>query len=318
MLFHIAKEENAWPPLEFLKGWGKEISPIFQTGLYHQLAEATELPVGTYLFSDLEMASPLQREVLGQIWTQLEAHRGSRLLNNPLKVKGRYELLKALYEDGTNDFRAFHLDEVPSDLRFPVFVRIEADHQGSRTPLLENWRELDRWIVKAALGGANPDQLLVTEFSDTRGQDRLYRKYGAFKVGERVIARLIHFGNGWMVKSPDLIFEEGVEEERRYMENNPYEAELRRIFELAAVDYGRMDFAVRDGKVVVWEINTNPIITHPPEKYKPAHIPAQQRFAAQMVEALKAINLPASGARVPIALTLGGLVEKGWAATTRS
>lgn len=312
MLFHIAREDNAWPPFEFLKGLGREIAPIFQTGLYHQLADASELPVGTYIFSDLEMASPLQREILGQLWRQLEAHRGSRLLNHPLKAMGRYDLLKALHADGTNDYRAFHIDEIPSDLRFPAFIRVESDHQGSRTPLVQDWPALDQWLVKAVLGGVDQHRLLVTEFSETKGKDRLYRKYGAFKVGDRVIPRLIHFGSEWMVKSPDLVFAEGVEEEREFMENNPYEAEIRRIFELAAIDYGRMDFAVRDGKLVVWEINTNPIITHPPEKYKPAHMPAQQRFAAQMIDALKAINLPASSARVPVQLSLRGMLESGW------
>jgi len=305
MIFHLAREDNAWPPSEFLRGWGAEVAPIFRTGRFHELGEQTELPSGTYLFSDIEMSTPLQIEMLSQVWTQLEAHGGSRLLNDPLKVKARYALLRTLYDEGINCFRSFHMDELPADLHFPVFVRVENDHQGSRTPLLEDWAQLDRWLIKAALGGAEPPKLLVTEFFDTRGADGLYRKFGAFKVGDRIIARLVHFGKEWMVKSPDLIFPEGVEEERRYMEDNPYEDQIRRAFELARVDYGRMDFAVKDGRIAVWEINTNPIITHPKDRYQPAHLPAQERFAQRMVDALKAIDTPGPIARVPVRLSLG-------------
>ncbi|MFI5385524.1 MAG: hypothetical protein ACHQ50_05320 [Fimbriimonadales bacterium] len=304
MIFHLALEANAWPPNEFLKGWGKEIAPIFQTGMFHELADTPELPIGTYLFSDLEMATALQRQVLGQVWDQLEAHQGSRLFNNPMKVKPRYELLRSLYDEGGNDFRIFLLDEIPKDLRFPVFVRIATDHYGSRTPLLQNWRELDAWLVRAALGVADPTQLVVTEFAETKGADGLYRKYSAFLVGDLVVAKHVHFSREWMLKMPDLASPETLAEEREFMETIPFEKQIREVFRLGNIGYGRMDFSFRDGRMQVWEINTNPVITLAEKDIRPEHLPAQKRFAAKMVDAFRAIDTPSSGARVPIRLSL--------------
>jgi len=53
----------------------------------------------------------------------------------------------------------------------------------------------------------------------------------------------------------DLIF---LDEEMHYLQSNPHQAELRRIFDLANIRFGRIDYAVADRCIQVWEINTNP------------------------------------------------------------
>jgi hypothetical protein len=50
------------------------------------------------------------------------------------------------------------------------------------------------------------------------------------------------------------------EEEVDYLVTNPHEAQLREIFELAHVEYGRIDYAMKDGRLQTWEINLNPTI----------------------------------------------------------
>ncbi len=60
-------------------------------------------------------------------------------------------------------------------------------------------------------------------------------------------------------RTPELL-----EKERRYFETNPHERELRKIFRLARIDYGKIDYAVLGDRLQVWEINTNPrIFTRP-------------------------------------------------------
>jgi hypothetical protein len=49
-------------------------------------------------------------------------------------------------------------------------------------------------------------------------------------------------------------------EELDYVRDNPHEAELREIFRIANIDYGRIDYALLDGRVQTWEINNNPTI----------------------------------------------------------
>jgi hypothetical protein len=51
-----------------------------------------------------------------------------------------------------------------------------------------------------------------------------------------------------------------LEMERRYLETNPHEQDLRKIFRLARIDYGRIDYAMLGDRLQVWEINTNPHI----------------------------------------------------------
>ena len=50
--------------------------------------------------------------------------------------------------------------------------------------------------------GRDLTRRLIVEFVDTRGRDNLYRKYGAFRVGDRVLPRHVFHNDAWMVKMP--------------------------------------------------------------------------------------------------------------------
>ncbi len=302
MIYQIAREGNEWTANVFLDNWGKELAPHFRTLMFHEFADAQSLAVGTYLFGDLEIATQEQLRLLARVCDALERDGRSRLFNHPIRAMGRYDLLTTLARDGINDFRAFRIDELPRDLRFPVFLRIESDHWGSRTPLIETWRELDAWLVKAALGDGNPERLLVIEFCDTSDRYGLYRKFSAFCIDGDIVPRHVHFSRNWMLKMADLATPETLEEERRYMDDVPLKNEIRAIFRLANIDYGRIDYSFQDGRIQVWEINTNPTFTIPEAEYPPAVLPTQKRFSALMVEALKRIDSTETG-QVPFQMT---------------
>ena len=102
------------------------------------------------------------------------------------------------------------------------------------------------------------ERLLIEEFCDTRDASGLYRKYSAFAIGERIVPRHVFFSRDWLLKAPQLVAQELVAEELAYVRDNPHEAALREIFALARITYGRIDYALKDGRVQVWEINTNP------------------------------------------------------------
>ena len=60
------------------------------------------------------------------------------------------------------------------------------------------------------------------------------------------------------MRTPQLL-----EKERRYLETNPHEQDLREFFKLARIDYGKIDYSILGDRLQVWEINTNPhIIFH--------------------------------------------------------
>ena len=148
-----------------------------------------------------------------------------------------------------------------------MFVRRESEHTGSLSGLLRDQTEVDHAIVRLLLGGAEVADILVVEFCDT-AQDRLFRKYAAFRVGDHIIPRHIVFSSKWVLKGADLLDAAKLREEREYLESNPHEQELREIFECAQIDYGRVDYGLLDGRVQVWEINSNPGVMLPPDKYQ--------------------------------------------------
>ena len=48
------------------------------------------------------------------------------------------------------------------------------------------------------------------------------------------------------------------EEEYRFVADNPFGPELRKVFDLAGIEYGRADFGLVGGRPQIYEINTNP------------------------------------------------------------
>jgi hypothetical protein len=216
---------------------------------------------GTYVFT-LDDLLPAEREAFGALWSQLGQHGpGVRLLNDPRETMGRHALLHALHASGRSRVRALRATEPMESLLFPVFVREETRHTGTRTPLLHSPGELRRALRKLAIRGFHRDELLVVEFCDTADSEGIFRKYSAYIVGDRVIPRCLEFGNDWMVKHDALMYTPGrLIEEREFVESNPHEARLREIFALAKVQYGRIDYALLEGALQVWEINLNPTI----------------------------------------------------------
>jgi hypothetical protein len=310
VIFHICRSDNEWPPQQFLKVFAKELNRRFFTIHIEQLAYARTLPCGTYLFTDFERVTPEQVELLGQLWDQLSAHPEKfRLLNSPHRVLGRLELLRRLSEAGINDYRAFRLDDLPSDLRFPVFLRLEDNHEGSLTPLIENERDLEEAAVRVLIAGATREKLMVVEFCDTRGEDGLFRKYSVFKIGDRLVPRHLVLGRSWILKRPDMIDEEKLEEEREFLEGDPHREEISRIFELAQVEYGRIDYGLKEGRIQVWEINTNPIVTLSLQEYKPAHLPAQWWFAERAQQAFEELDSISETGTHPIELRWPTLLQ---------
>ena len=98
------------------------------------------------------------------------------------------------------------------------------------------------------------------EYRDTADSDGVYRKYGAFVIGGEIIPSHLKFSREWHIKSSDLYTEALQAEELAYVTDNPFRDQLAPIATMARIDYGRFDYTVVDGRVVVWEINNNPQI----------------------------------------------------------
>lgn len=229
---------------------------------YSQLLDRGSAPPGVYIFTDRDRMTMPQRRIAGAIRRRLlSAGPAFRVLGDPERQLGRGELLATLTKDGINDYRVHMLANIdPRQIRYPVFVRIEDDHMGPRSELLDSWPE----VVKAAAGlvltGYREDQILVIEYIDTQGEGGFYRKYGSFRIGGKIVCQHILHSTAWLgkrestVRTPDLIaISDG------FYHENPHQELLMPIFERARIDYGRMDYSFAGDRIQVWEINDNPM-----------------------------------------------------------
>lgn len=248
-------------------------------------------PRDAVLFCDLERLSPVETGHAVKRWNALAARPDSpRLLNHPARVLRRYELLRALHQGGWNDHDACLVVERRAPQRFPVFLRGDGHRVGVLSGLLHSPAELEAALARLAAESAPREDLLVVEFNDTRWPDGLYRKYAAFGVGERILPRHVLFSKSWAQSHADAVSAALVEEELDYVRTNPHAEELARIFELARIDYGRVDYGVRDGRVQVWEINTNPAILKARMWRDTQRLAVHRHFAERFVDALDALT----------------------------
>jgi hypothetical protein len=239
---------------------GRAIADRFEPRLYEDLGGArVSFANGPQIFAGLDQATPTQRELAGVLW---DAHAAAApdvpRLNDPRRVLLRFELLHRLWECGLNRFRVYRVDHADEVTRFPVFVRHIHRHNGPATRLVHSRDDLTRVLRALRIRGRRMRDHMIVEYCDVCGADGLYRKYAAFRVGSHIIPSHVFAATGWTVKSTqNEPNDASVQEALQYQRENPHAAWLARVFELAGIEYGRVDYGVADGVPQVWEINLN-------------------------------------------------------------
>ena len=271
-----------------LTGDGLRTSATLVWRLGRSLRAWRALPRGTYVFADVERLSAEDTVKAEVLWKALvSAGLGVRMLNRPGRSMRRYELLRSLHERGINRFNVYRLTEARWPERYPVFLRVENDHAGPRSAMLRSRDELEAAVEALDQGVLCREDMIVTEFCDTADERGIYRKYGAFVIGDRIFPKHLVFSRHWANQGPDLTEADMLAEEREYVERNPHEAALRTICQLARIEYGKIDYGILDGKPQVWEVATNPTINAPKAQRHPARRALLQRFDERVGEALQ-------------------------------
>lgn len=319
MIAYLATAPHLYTLAWFLDEWEPGLRDRIQLRSYEEaLADRRDTP-GTYVFADIERLSPDRLRDADRLWVRLaRLGEGVRLLNRPLETWRRRELLRSMHAAGVNSFRARRFPSprvhrmlggrigaalarvgdvrgarrlVSPLLRFPVFIRSASEHDGNLSSLLWGWRELREAADEVVRDGRDPADLLIVEFCDTRDADGVFRKYGAFVIGERIVPRGVMFSRHWMVKDHDLRGPEFLREQRAYNEGNPHADWLADLARRARLGYGRIDYALKDGAPQVWEINTNPTVITPRHTFTPSDEPllgARMDAIGRALEALDA------------------------------
>jgi hypothetical protein len=275
--------------------WGQSLRRRIRILPYERLLKARRIPIGSYIFADIERLTPQDSERAALVWQALvQKLPPGCVLNHPTQSMRRFQLLRTMYEESINQFNVYRLTEVRHPQQYPVFIRGENDHSGAVSGLLNSAEALQAELSKMKEQGKSWQDKIITEFVGTKDPLGITRKYSAVVIGEQIIPRHIFFSDKtWMVKSPQLIAPQFVEEEVAYFNHHPHESQLRRIFDLAKINFGRIDYGCLDGKVQVWEINTNPMTLGPdgnPGLQDPREV-IHRLFAERMINALEQFDV---------------------------
>ena len=290
MLYFVITSQHRYTIDQYLSAWAGALAEFIEVVPYETFFSRTSYHDGVFVFTDLERLTPADRNRAAACWTKLQASgQGVRLLNHPTHVMLRYELLRNLFEHGVNLSNVYRATEARWPARYPVYLRYADDHIAV-TDLIESKEKLRQEISQLDLLGKSRDELLITEFIDTSDEQNVFRKYSAFIVGETVIPRHMFCDRQWMVKAPKVFDQELLDEEWIYLNDNPHEKQLRELFDLARIRFGRIDYSMFEGRMQVWEINTNPQIATAWDKEEKRRLRVQEFFVVKLERALRRLH----------------------------
>jgi len=268
----------------FLRIWEHEAARFIRLVPYEKIHRLRKIHAGLFIFSDIDRLTATQREMALRLCDDIARQFGEKAIyNHPAQVLTRYQLLTLLWEKGINEYRVFRINYRYDKVRYPVFIRRTDDHSGSLTPLIGDEESFGKELHRLQEEGADLSELMVAEFCDTRAGDDLFYKYAAFRIGEAIVPAHIIHSRDWVTK--DMPPEELRDEEKYYLVNNPHREELMNIFRMANIGYGRIDYGLKDGKIQVWEINTNPVLIQGRDKYAHGKLPLKQKLADDLSSA---------------------------------
>lgn len=290
MITFLCAADNFVPLKRYFREWGRPLRPRFKQQAYEKLPSPEKMADGTYVFCDVDRLDAGNIDIAKTTYEQL-SRRGDkvRLLNSPFASLPRFPLLRSLHAQGINDFNVHPVDTAPGLIRFPVFIRSSAQHKGAFSEIIQDTEKLEQELTRLAGDGHDMQDLILVEYLETVQKD-LYRKYAATRLGDRMIAHHIMFERRWEVKGPSLDEPGMLAEEREFQLGNPHRDMLLKVFDIANIQYGRIDYAMHNGRMQVWEINTNPTLLYPRDHYTEEQMPAKLWFTEQFNNALIGID----------------------------
>ena len=271
---------------------------------YDMLFSADRLMRGTYVFTDMERLAPSELRLASHYYRRLESIRGMRVLNDPARVRTRFALLRALREAHFNDFDAYKADSMPRPARFPVFLRIAAEHGMPLGGLIHGQEELEERLAALVDAGVPLAGVLVIEFCGAPGGHGYFERLSFFRIGERITLSTILIDEQWNVKKPrfDLMTPAILSEHLVAVREDRYVQTMRAAFDIAGIHYGRADVGIHEGRLQVYEINTNPNITATSTYVTDDHAESRRIWRARLGSMLHAVDtlVPGKPARVRI------------------
>lgn len=276
---------------------------------YDKVLAKPALANATYIFSDVDRLSVPDLTRAAQLFRRLQ-EGGCRVLNDPATVRKRFALLRGLYLAGLNPYNIHLADEGRSKVKFPVFIRVADGHEGPLTDLISDPTELETAIEAAVVGGIPRSTIVIVEYAAEPVRPGIYRRSSVYRVGDRLITTVNWHTSDWRVKGDQIgLADEALyDEELITVRENRYASHASEAFKFANIEYGRMDFGFVEGRVCVYEINTNPTIFPPWAHSVPQRAESSRLRWTRFLEALHAIDTKEGSAKIGVR----GLSVESW------
>lgn len=317
MIHYVCTQRHSYTMGIFLAHYAGPIGKEVRLLDYPSFFRLDRIHGGVVILTDFDRLLPEDLARAGR-YREFLTQAGSPpvvVFNDPAATLQRFDLLRRLHDSGMNSFNVYRIDEARPRIRFPVFIRHERGHGRILSTLLADEAALDARLREIAADPETKDatDLMIVEFANKPFADGDYRKYGAFRVGETIYPQHCFIRRAWMIRGLPPMSEvtaEGLAEHEAFLRDNPHADQLRKVFDFARVDYGRIDYCVVDGRVEVFEINTNPTVMNTrPDPSSPIDMKVYSRRHEAAMEALLALGDPHRFIALPESLRLPGAVE---------
>lgn len=268
---------------------------------YDQAFDRMRFPLDGYIFTDLDRLSVFELELAAILYRKLR-DGGARVLNDPAGVLLRFDLLKALHREGINDFNVYRPQYGEWPQRYPVFLRREAFHMGTLTEPLADESELKNALEETLRAGIPLRNTMAVEYASEPSEGGIYRKPSVYRIGDQYFRDTTVNQEHWSVKSGRLGIASDAfyAEERSGMDQVPHLDLIRRVFETARIEYGRVDIGYYKGRPQFYEINTNPNVSFARDHPNPDRVASRQKFADNYKRAITALALKNQGGKILI------------------
>jgi len=267
MIFYISHSKHAYTQAVVLLYHRTDLQASFRLVRYEDAGLLRGVHAGVVIWTDMDRLSTAELRSAAGLSAELAQKTCLTQLNHPTASLQRFDLLRALYQDGTNTFRVFRPGQPEDAICYPVFIRDEAGALYREPPLLRDRAALDAALAR--LDDGNLVRPMVVEMVGKPWLDGYYRKFAAFRVGDTIYGQHCAMSKSWFVKnSSERLLPAHLLEVRTYIATNPHADAVMQVFEKAHMQYGRMDYTSIDGRLVVFEINSNPtVLSDPPTPF---------------------------------------------------
>jgi hypothetical protein len=268
---------------------------------YDQLFNRSHLPRGRYIFADLDRLSLFETQLAAIVYRKL-ASEGMLVYNDPASVLLRFELLRVLHREGINDFNVYHPQYGQWPERYPVFLRQNAFHRGALTECLEDRSALEAALANLLQEGMPQANTMAVEYAAEASEDGLFRKFSVYRIGDHYFQDTTVNQQDWVVKSGQtgVASDAFYKAESEAIDTVPFEREVKRVFEIAGVQYGRVDIGIYQGRPQFYEINTNPNVSFITEHRSEYRTRSRQCFIRNYSNAIAVLASDLAGPSVKI------------------